>query len=306
VRGRDEAGELTLATLFLRDEGVAAGEFNGSVVQPGGQKVTVRLKPAPETGGAVRGMQLEVSYAGRGLLRAAFRLAGRVGFAVGGAEKSNGYSPAWLGAGRYRRVTAGAAAALVIAGLTLVLWRLPSTPPTHEQNPSEQSVGPEGGGLVKEEEQIRVKPPVISATPSPTPKPARGTEEAKHLLARATWGTDRGAALNAVAVEPTRGEARMIDLSGGETRIVLSFPLYDEGGHPYSRYRLKLSVAGAQLWQQILRAPESSLTGYAHILNLSLFARRLPETGPYDLRVEGRTQGVWRPLGHLTLIPKNQ
>jgi hypothetical protein len=306
VRGRDAAGELTLATFFLREEEVSGGEFGGSVVQPGGQQVTVRLKPAPETGGAVGGAQLEVTYAERGLLRAIFRLAGRVGFGVDGAEKSSGYPSDWLSAGRYWQVTAGAAVALVIAALTVILWRLPPTPPPREQKPPEQSVGAGGEGQVKEEEQVRVKPPVISATPSPTPKSARGNEEAKPLLARATWSTDREAALHAVAVEPTRGEARMIDLSRGEAKIVLSFPLYDEGGHPYSRYRLKLSTGEAQLWQQTLRAPKASLTGYAHILNLSLYTRLMPETGTYDLRVEGRAQGVWRQLGRLALVPKNQ
>jgi hypothetical protein len=297
---------LTLATLFLGDEEVAGGEFSDSVVQPGGQKVTVRLKPAAETGGAARGAQLEVSYTERGLMRAAFHLAGRVGFGVSGAEKGGDDSLAWPGAGRYRWLTAGAAVVLVIATLTLVLWRLPLTPPPRELKRPEQSGGPESGEQAKETEQAGVKPPVISATPSPTPKRARGIEEEKPLLARATWSTDRGAALRAVAVEPTRGEARMIDLSSGETEIVLSLPLYDEGGHPYSRYRLKLSAAESQLWQQTLRAPKASLTRYSRILVLSLSTRRLPETGLYDLRVEGYAQSVWRPLGHLALSPKNK
>ena len=270
VRGRDAAGELTLAMLFLHD-----GEFSDSVVHPGGQKVTVRLKPAPETDGAVRGVQLEVSYAERGLMRAVSRLGDS--------------SLAWLSAGRYRWLTAGAAMALVIAALTVVFWRLPLTP---EQ--------------VKEKEQVEVKPPVMPATPSPTPKPVRGIEEAKPLLARATWSTDREAALHAIAVEPTRGEARMIDLSRGETKIVLSLPPYDEGGQAYSRYRLKLFAAESQLWQQPLRAPKASLTRYSQILVLSLSTRRLPETGLYDLRVEGYAQGVWRPLGHLALRPKDR
>src|SRR5262249_10369027 len=80
VRGQDPAGELTLATLFLSDEEVAGGEFSDSIVYPGGQKITVRLKPAPETDGAVRSTQLEVSYTERGLLRAVFRLADWAGF----------------------------------------------------------------------------------------------------------------------------------------------------------------------------------------------------------------------------------
>jgi hypothetical protein len=269
VRGRDAAGELTLAMVFLPD-----GEFSDSVVQPGGKEVTVRLKPASETGGAASGVELEVSYVERGLMRAVFRLGDS--------------SLDWLSAGRYRWLTAGAAVALVIAALTVVFWRLPLRP---EQ--------------VKEKEQVEVKPPVISATPAPTPKPVRGIEEAKPLLARATWSMDREAALQAIVVEPTRGEARMIDLSRGETKIVLSLPPYDEGGHAYSRYRLKLFAADTQLWQQPLRAPKASLTRYSHILNLLLSTRRLPETGLYDLRVEGYAQGVWRPLGHLALIPKD-
>jgi hypothetical protein len=300
VRGRDAVGELTLATLFLSDEEVAGGEFSDSVVQPGGQKVTVRLKPAPETGGAVGGAQLEVSYAERGWMRAVFRLAGRIGFGVGGTEKGSDDSLAWLSAGPYRWLTASAAVALVIAALTLVLWRLSLTPPP------QQSRGPESGEQAKEKEQVKVKPPAISATPSPTPKRGRGIEEAKPLLARATWSMDREEALHAVVVEPTRGKPHTIDLSKGETKIVLSLPPYDEGGHAYSRYRLKLSAAQTQLWQQTLRAPKASLTRYSHILVLSLSTRRLPDTGLYDLRVEGYAQGVWRPLGSLALSPKNR
>jgi hypothetical protein len=295
VRGRDAAGELTLATLFLCDEEVAGGEFSDSVVHPGGQKVTVRLKPAPETGGAVRGVQLEVSYAQR---RAVFRLAGRVGFGAGGAEKGSDYSLAWLSAGRYRWLTAGAAVALVMAALTLVWWRLLLTPPPGQSGGS--------GEQVKEKEQVEVKPPVISATPSPTLKPARSIEEAKPLLARAIWSTDREAALRAVVVEPSRGEPQAIDLSKGETKVVLSLPPYNEGNHAYSRYRLKLFAAESQRWQQTLRAPKASLTRYSHILVLSLSTRRLSETDLYDLRVEGYVQGVWRALGHLALSPKKK
>lgn len=300
VRGRDAVGELTLATLFLSDEEVLGGEFSDSVVQPGGQKVTVRLKPAPEAGGAVRGAQLEVSYAERGWMRAVFRLAGRVGFGVGGAEKGSDYSLAWLSAGRYRWLIASAAVALVITTLTLVLWRLPLTPLPQEIKPPEQSGGPVSG------EQVKVKPPVISATPSPALKRARGIEEAKPLLARATWSTDREEALHAIVVEHKRGAPLAIDLSKDETQIVLSLPPYDKAGHAYSRYRLKLFAAGSQLWQQTLRAPHISLTRYSHILTLSLATQQLPENSLYDLRVEGYAQGVWRPFGHLALSPKNR
>jgi hypothetical protein len=300
VRGRDAAGELTLAMLLLSDEEVAGGEFSDYVVQPGGQKVIVRLKPAPETGGAARGAQLEVSYAERGLMAAVFPLAGRVGFGAGGAVKGSDYSLAWLSAGRYRWLTAGAAMALVIAALILVLWRLSLTsPPRH-------SGGAESGEQVKEKEQVEVKPPVIAPPPPPTPKQVRGIEEATPLLARANWSTDREAALHAVVIEPTRGEPQAIDLSKGETKIVLSLPPYDESGRAYSRYRLKLFAAESQLWQKPLRAPKARLTRYSHILNLSLSARRLSEIGLYDLRVEGYVQGVWRPLGHLALRPKNR
>ncbi len=302
VRGRDATGELTLATLFLRDQEVASGEFTDSVVQPGGQKVTVRLKPAPETDGAVGGAQLEVSYAERGLMRAVFRLADRVGFVVGGGEKGSDYSLAWLSAGRYRWLTAGAAVALVITALTLVFWRLPLTP----LKPLKQSGGPESGEQVKRKEQVEVKPPVISPSSSPTPKRARGIEEAKPLLARATWSTDQEDAQHAVVVVPRRSEPQAINLSNDETKIVLSLTPYDEGGHAYSRYRLKLFAAESQLWQQTLRAPKASLTRYSQILTLSLSTRRLPETSLYDLRFEGYAQGVWRPLGHLALSPKNQ
>ena len=112
---------------------------------------------------------------------------------------------------------------------------------------------------------------------------------------------DRASAVHAIPLEPSRGETRTLDLSRDQTAVTLSVPVYDSKGRKYFRYRLTLSAAAKPLWQQTLRAPKTSLTGYAYNLNFSLSSRRLTGTGPYDLRVEGSTKDSWQRLGSLTL-----
>ncbi len=301
VRGRDDAGEITLATFFFGDEQVADGDFSDSVIQPGGQKVTVRLRQAPGSPGDV---QLEVSYAGRGLMRNVSGLAGRVWSVVGEAGKSGDHASTWFSTGRYRWLMGTAGTALTMATLIVVLWRLPLTPPASELTAPEPA-RLESAKVAKEQE-LAVGSPVISSTPTPTPRQVRGTEEAKSFLARATWSIDRDAARHAVVVEPMRGNAQSIDLSQSHTDIVLGFPPYDTAGHPYSRYRLRLSAGRTQLWQQTLRAPKASLTRYSNVLELSLSTRRLPDSDLYDLTVEGYSQSDWRPVGSLALSPKKR
>ena len=122
------------------------------------------------------------------------------------------------------------------------------------------------------------------------------------MIARANWSTDPQTVLRAIPVEPTRGEVQRVDLSGRQIRLLLSLPLYD-GSRKYPRYRVTLAAPGKQLWGRTLRAPTISLTDNAHILNLVLFPKQLSGTGPYDLQVEGWTQGLWQPLGHVLLNP---
>jgi hypothetical protein len=90
-----------------------------------------------------------------------------------------------------------------------------------------------------------------------------------------------------------------IDPSSNQQRVLLSLPLYDDGGRAYSRYRITLAESGKSVWQQTLRAPRVSLTGHAHILDLALATQRLAREIQYDLRVEGWTGNGWQQIGHL-------
>ncbi len=300
VRGRDAAGELTLATLLLSDSQALGEAFRGSVVHPGGQKVTVWLMPVRETTGVVESAQLEVRYTEPRLMRPVSRLARRVWFGLKRGERGHEQLSVGFNSGRAWLGKAGMAAALIVVVSALIWWLRPLSRPLQEVKSPAPLVQPRG------EEQAAVKLPVAPATPSPSPQPQPAPKEAGPLIARAVWSTNREAALRAVPVEPTRGDAQMINLSRRQTDVPLSLPMYSDEGRVYSSYRLTLSAAETRLWQQTLRKPKVSLTGYAYTLTLSLFTRRLPETGPYNLRVEGLTQSNWRPVGSVAFRPKGQ
>ena len=295
VRGQDDAGEITLAMLLTDYD---HGLFGDSAAQPGSRKVRIRLTPFHNTDGTVRGAQLEVSYMKFPWLGSAFRTARRLWFGLTGMKRgpdqaSVAPGPAWL-------LRAGLAVSLIIAVLMLIWWRFPL------RSPRTRVIDQEQNGQPHAEKPVEENSPVASTKPSPLPEQSPAPKELNSLIARATWNMDREAALRAVPIETTRSETRMIDLSRREVEVILSVPRYDNEGRTYSRYRLTLSAADTRLWQQTLRAPKVSLSGYAHILNLFLFTRRLSGTGPYNLRVEGSIQNTWQPLGSLIFRSKDQ
>ena len=295
VRGQDTVGELTLATLLVGDAHVTEGTFEDSVIQPGGQKVTVSLTPVRDANGAVKGAQVEVSYHHPGLKRSVSQLAQLIWFgSIGRKNDLARLKPqhAWW-------LRTAVALAFIVVTSALVWWQLPLRPPRREIGLREKT------GQTQGEQQVEGKTPIASLTPGPLPRQSPTLREVNPLVARATWSVDRDAALRAVSLESTRGETQMIDLSHRQTKVFLSLPVYDEQGRTYSRYRLTLSAPETSFfWQQTLRAPKVSLTGYAHILDLMLFTRRLPQTGHYDLQVEGSIDGAWRPLGKVRFNPK--
>lgn len=290
VRGRDEVGELTLATLPPAYGHAGPAARGGTVVHPGGRRVTIRLTPARDAGGAGDSLWLEVVYAKPGLLRPAYRAAvlGRLGGNSGG-PKDFGRAGAWA-------LKVGMAAVLLLAA-SLFTWRRSQfRPPPPEAPPAgqvaRQGDDEQGGGRAGA---------VTIVTPSPSPETPVAPKKVSPLMASAAWSTEREAALRAVPLEVTRGESRVIDVSRRDAKVLLSLPRYDEEGAEFIRYRLTLSAAGSRLWRQTLGAPKVSLTGYAHILALSLFERRLPGPGPYTLTAEGLAKGSWRPVGSVAL-----
>ena len=201
-----------------------------------------------------------------------------------------------------------ALAATLLVVVALGIWAL-------RQRWQKQPLAKHREGVQQRSDQLQTEPdnsreiakePEASGTPSPIPKQSPSLKEMNPLIAQATWSVERNAALRAISLEPTRGEIQVIDMSSGETRVFLSVPLYDDQGRTYSSYRFTLSAPDARLWQRALRAPKVSLTGYAHILDLLVFTRRLPQSGSCDLNVEGSSQGVWRPVGKVRLKPKEQ
>lgn len=289
VRGRDDVGELSLATLLVEyDQIPMGGAFRDSVVQQGGQQVEIQLTPSWDAKGELEGAQVEVSYTELRLMRSIFRLAERAWFGLsrlmrGRRELAERSSPefGWL-------VKVGLALVLMAVALALIWLQL--QPSHREVKPPEQARQP----LVEEQKPLS---PVAPSTPPEQPPAAK---EAAPLIARATWSTDPQSALRAIPIEPTRGEVKTVDLSRRQTQLLFNLPLYDDG-RMYSRYRITLAAADKRLWQQTLRAPAVSLTGNAHILNLVLFSRQLSQTRPYDLQVEGWVLNGWRPVGHVLL-----
>ncbi|HJQ24569.1 MAG TPA: hypothetical protein VKA60_11690 [Blastocatellia bacterium] len=284
VRGKDEVGELTLATLLVSYDQIPQGSlFRDSVAHASGQKVILELLPARDAEGNVEGAQVEVSYRQPRLARLITRL----------RERQDENRDAFGQAAEPRRgwlVKAGVAA-LIIMILVLVWLQLR---PRREVKPPEQA------GPSSTEESV-------PRAPVPSPAPPESPPTAKNhttFMARAAWSTDPQAALRATPIETTRGETKTLDLSGREQEVLVSLPIYNESGQAYYRYRVILLAAERPFWQQTLWAPPVRLAGPAHVLSLTLFPRRMPRKYPYDIRVEGRVKESWQPLGHVLLSPQ--
>jgi len=187
-------------------------------------------------------------------------------------------------------LTRAAVAVVLVGAVAIVLWLyrqpshldLPSAP--RAQSPPPATTEP----LVPTPPET---PPIAPPVPEPAPV----------LIARASWRTDPEAALSALRIEPMRSEGVTIDLSRREVTLLLNLPVEDEEGHQYTRYRISLVSTGTPIWQQTLRAPQPGPGSSAPILSVDLFPQRLPERGPFDLRVAGRTRSGWQELGSLPL-----
>jgi hypothetical protein len=284
VRGMDEIGELTLATLVVSyDEIPEGGLFRGSVAHASHQKVTLELTPAHDAEGNVEGAQVAVSYSA----------SRRVRFITPWRERTDESHDEVGQAAEPRRgwlVKAGMAALILM--ILVLAWL--ALRPRREVKPPEQA------GPAPSEETVPRAPAPVPAPPEPPPTAKHHTT----FIARATWNTDPQAARRAIPIETTRGETRTLDLSGREQEVLLSLPIYNDSGQAYYRYRVILTAAEKPFWQQTLWAPPVRLAGPAHLLNLTLFPRRMPRKYPYDTRVEGRVKASWQPLGHVLLSPQ--
>jgi hypothetical protein len=293
VIGHENGHEITLALILSHDH----QSFEDAVVRTEGQRLSIQLTPVRDEEGTVEGMQLEVSYTDSGLVRSAFRSFRQFGVALTGIKSSSDQAlvtprSTWL-------IRASVVVLASIAAFVLVWWLSSSNLRRTQIITQQRNAQPHA----EEQEQENKSP--ASATPSPLAEQSPTLKELKTTIARASWSMDRESALHAISLEPTRGETRTLDLSRDQTEATLSVPVYDSQGRKYFRYRLTLSATTKPLWQQTLRAPKTSLTGYAYVLNFSLFRRRLTGTGPYDFRVEGSTQDSWQRLGSLTLRSKD-
>jgi hypothetical protein len=285
VRGRDGDEELTLATLLVCcDEIPVGGVFKDSVVHQGNQEIEIQLTPIRDARGNIESAEVVVSYAAPLALGSISRL-------------TNGLRSRFTHLLRHQisEDSRSTYRWLVRAGLLVVLVALVVMFIWLRQRPKKEV--PERAAEPPVEQQKPGSPPI----PSPPQQPSV-SKEAGALIARATWSTDPQDVLSAITIEPTRGEAKAIDLAG-QTRISLSLPQYNEAGQKYSRYRVVIAGGKRKLWQQLLRAPSVSLTGNAHILNLVLSPERVPQKIAIDLRVEGWGSGQWHPLGHALLNP---
>jgi hypothetical protein len=279
VRGRDDEGELTLAILFVEFCQIPmAGAFRDSVKHHGGRRVEVQLTPARGASAEDEGTLVEVRYTERPW------------FGMTGLTRSDRYSWERARAQYSWLVKPGLALLLIVVALIIVWFQL--LPGRQEVSPPQQAEQPP---ILEEQPHTPVPQPAPPEQPGPS-------KESAPMIARAIWSTDPQTVLLAIPIEATRGEVKTVDLSRRQIRLLLSLPLYD-GSRPYPRYRVTLAAADKRLWGRTLHAPTTGLTDNAHILNLVLFPGQLSATGPYDLQVEGWTQGVWQPLGHVLLNP---
>jgi len=281
VCGRDEQGELTLATLLVEFDRIPiGGTFRDAVVHEGGQKIEVQLTPVRNTSGEIESAQVLVRYAETRLMRAISR-------PMREDQPKISESPSQ----RYTWVLKTSVVLALTAAATIFVWfQLRST--RQEVSPPQQAEQP------STEEEKPVTPAIPPAQPEQPP-----TKDFGPAIARATWSSDPQSALRSIQIEPTRGEVKEIDLSRRQTREFLKIPAYDRDGVKYSHYRITFVAGGRRFLRQTLRAPSVSLTTNSHILDLVLFTNRMSEKDPYDLQVEARTQTGWKPLGHILLNP---
>jgi len=284
VRGRNADEELTMATLIVCcDEIPAGGAFRDSVANQAHQEIAIQITPIRDADGNAEGAQVEISYTEPRSIRSLISFSR--GVSLGAIEGASGQF-----AERIKRSYLWLAAVVVLVALvalvSIVIWLRPEPP---LRKAPEQAAQPPG-----EEHK-----PVSPATTPPRQQPPQ-TKEAAPLIARASWSTDKQAALSAIPIEPTRGEVKAVDLSR-QTKMSLSLPVYDDDGRTYSRYRIIIASGEKSMWRETLRAPAVPLAGSAQILDIVLSPERLPKRDSFDLRVEGLGRSGWQPLGHVLL-----
>lgn len=288
VRGRDEDGELTLATLIVCcDQIPVGGAFQDAIVLEGGQKVMIQLSPTWDTDGDVEGAEVEVGYAETQPLRTLRWLAQRAWFGFlqrtgPGTDGSPVRRPGHVWLSRVGAVVAVIIAAILLGWLQLRRLPLDLPPAPEMARPPAPEIEP------------------VSPPPSPTPTP-RLPDEPPLLMARATWNRDPASALRAIPIETLRGTAAVVDLSRRQTTLLVNLPISDQTGQMYPHYRVTLLASARRLWQQTIRAPNVSVTGRTHVLEVTLFPTQLPKRERYDLQVEGATSAGWRTLGQIRI-----
>lgn len=285
VRGEGDGGELTLATLILRDFRDGEKSLGGSVTYNNGQQVAIWITPKRDADGLISNTLLEVTYEVPRLkkpLPAIQRIL--LGLTSGGKVESEVTEPRLIPVSW----KTGAAVALILLVAAFLMWQLLKSP--------QREVPPQHAGPITPKQQ---NTPIVSIRPSPSPRPSQTARDWNALLAQVRWSTNRNDALKALSLEATRSETQIIDLARDRTKLLISVPIHNDTGLSYSRYRVTLFAAGAPLWQETMRAPKVSLTRYTHILNLNLFTKRLPPGGSYDLQIEVAEQTGWEILGKI-------
>ena len=286
VRGRDDLGTLTLAILLVEfDQLQSGGAFRDSTVSQGGQKVEIQITPVWNGESEAKAALVKVDYSSlRSLQRVAKPMQRAKAVLSSLLPSHSAVSP---GSERKAAFLLKASAAIGVLAVLFLTWSI-------LRRPRPAITTPEQAGQPTIEEQ---KPG--SPSPSKKPEQAQPAPKVAPLIARATWSSDPQAALRAIPAEPTRSEVKKVDASGKQQQLLVSLPLYDDGGRTYSRYRITLAEPAKSVWQQTLLAPKVSRTGHAHILDLALVTQRLTKGIQYELRVEGWTRNSWQQIGYL-------
>lgn len=290
VRGEDTEGELTLATLIVPAlELQPEGALVDTMILEGGQKLTLALKPV-ESSEAAEELEVEIAYDETHVLRAIpWRLRRAWSRVSEPASDRDPEATKWKPAYAW---PLGIIAVLAVVAL-FVLW---------QQRSSRVVVTPDPRVAVL---------PTPTQSPSPEPTATRSPERTssppivRDELARVSWSTDPNAVDRAIRMELRRGDPPTIEVF--ETaRLLLAVNRFDAGGNRYLRYRITISGATQTIWERNLVAPVRTANGRAHVLNLEVATRNLPEAESYKLRVDGETQAGWETLGEITLKPKGR
>jgi len=290
VRGRDEQGDLPLATFVVTDCDLATGEsLSDSLTLEGGQKLSIVLTADESTTGETEDFAIEVSYAETRPLRALSLLGQRAWFGFVRPADDRLKTPENLKTGYSWLVKVVVALALVL-GAVMIIWR--QLKPGYRTLPVPAQV------------ELRPSPsPAPGPAVTPTPERPQSPKAPADQIAKVGWNNDVHEVANAIRLEVRRGDLPHVEIHNRPTTLLVAVSQADAEDRPYHRYHIKLLAGEKVIWEQTLQAPKVRPSSRAYILKFELSPERFPRADSYKVQVAGDTPAGRQIVGQLILQP---